>query len=532
MRAARVAPVLQVLPPVPDDNTAARARPAPPAQASRPEEETASRGSYRQILRSSTLMGSASLLNMVIGLVRTKLFAVWLGPSGVGLMGVLGTVVDLARSVAGLGLNQSGVRQIAESAATHDAARMARTAAALRATAYALGATGGLALALASPGVSQLTFGTPAHWPQVALLGAVLFCRLVADGYGALVHGMRRIADMARADLLAAFVGTVLAIGLVAVLHEDGVAPALLAIAAMSALTSWWMSRRAGLPAIAVPRAELAAEARALLRLGLAMMGGSLLTLGAAWAVRMILVRHDGLAEAGLYQSAWTLSGLVVGVILQAMGADFYPRLVSVARDDAEINRLVNEQTQVSLLLAGAGVMATMTLAPVAVPLLYSRAFGGTEEVLRWLCLGMTLRVLTWPMGYILVAKGASRRFVATEFVWAAAHVGLAALLIGAFGLAGAGMAFFAAYAVQAAVLVALVRRASGMRWSRANLRTALVVLPTIGATFVALQTLPHAVGLTLGLAATLVLSIWALRALLRLVPEGRLAKWLARRGL
>ena len=183
VRAARVAPVLQVLPPGPDDTTAAaRARPAPPAQDSRPEEETASRGSYRQILRSSTLMGSASLLNMVIGLVRTKLFAVWLGPSGVGLMGVLGTVVDLARSVAGLGLNQSGVRQVAESAATHDAARMARTAAALRATAYALGATGGLALALASPGVSQLTFGTPAHWPQVALLGAVLFCRLVADG--------------------------------------------------------------------------------------------------------------------------------------------------------------------------------------------------------------------------------------------------------------------------------------------------------------------------------------------------------------
>jgi PST family polysaccharide transporter len=70
----------------------------------------------------------------------------------------------------------------------------------------------------------------------------------VADGYGALVHGMRRIADMARADLLAAFVGSVFAIGLVAALHEDGVALSLLAIAAMSALTSWWMSRRAGLP--------------------------------------------------------------------------------------------------------------------------------------------------------------------------------------------------------------------------------------------------------------------------------------------
>ncbi|MFZ4649357.1 MAG: O-antigen translocase [Rubrivivax sp.] len=488
--------------------------------------------SYRQILRSSTVMGSASLLNMAIGLVRTKLFALWLGPSGVGLMGVLGTTADLARSVASLGLNQSGVRQIAESAAEQDAARMARTVAALRATAYVLGAAGGLALALASPWVSQLTFGTTDRWPQVAVLGAVIFFRLVADGYGALVHGMRRIADMARADLMAVFFGSVIAVGLVAVLHEDGVAPALLAIAAVSALTSWWASRRAGLPRQAVPRAELGAEVRALLRMGLAMMGGSLLTLGAAWGVRMVLVRHAGLAEAGLYQSAWTLSGLGVGVILQAMGADFYPRLVSVARDHSQINQLVNEQTQVSLLLAGVGVMATMTLAPVAVPLLYSRAFGGTEEVLRWLCLGMTLRVLTWPMGYILVAKGASRCFVATEAVWAAAHVGLAALLVGAFGLTGAGMAFFGAYAVQAVLLATLVRRTSGMRWSRANFRTARVVLPTVVGTFLALQLLPHDAGLVVGLAATLALSAWSLRTLARLVPEGRLARWLVRRGL
>jgi PST family polysaccharide transporter len=243
-------------------------------------------------------------------------------------------------------------------------------------------------------------------------------------------------------------------------------------------------------------------------------------------------VRHAGLAEAGLYQSAWTLSGLGVGVILQAMGADFYPRLVSVARDHSQINQLVNEQTQVSLLLAGVGVMATMTLAPVAVPLLYSRAFGGTEEVLRWLCLGMTLRVLTWPMGYILVAKGASRCFVATEAVWAAAHVGLAALLVGAFGLTGAGMAFFGAYAVQAVLLATLVRRTSGMRWSRANFRTARVVLPTVGGTFLALQLLPHDAGLVVGLAATLAMSAWSLRTLARLVPEGRLARWLVRRGL
>ena len=46
---------------------------------------------------------------------------------------------------------------------------------------------------------------------------------------------------------------------------------------------------------------------------------------------------------AGFYQAAWTLGGLYVGIILQAMGADFYPRLVGVATDNPQWNRLVND---------------------------------------------------------------------------------------------------------------------------------------------------------------------------------------------
>ena len=44
---------------------------------------------------------------------------------------------------------------------------------------------------------------------------------------------------------------------------------------------------------------------------------------------------------------------MYVGFILQAMGSDFYPRLTAVADDHAECNRLVNEQAQIGLLLAG-----------------------------------------------------------------------------------------------------------------------------------------------------------------------------------
>ena len=70
--------------------------------------------SYRQILRSTSIIGGSSVLNILIGLVRVKVLAVLLGPVGIGLAGLYTSIMGTATSVAGCGLGSSGVRQIAE----------------------------------------------------------------------------------------------------------------------------------------------------------------------------------------------------------------------------------------------------------------------------------------------------------------------------------------------------------------------------------------------------------------------------------
>ena len=87
---------------------------------------------FRGILKSSALIGASSLINVGLGAVRTKAMAVMLGPAGIGLLGAFSMILDLARSIAQLGLNGSGVRQIAEAASSGDERRLAVTALVLR----------------------------------------------------------------------------------------------------------------------------------------------------------------------------------------------------------------------------------------------------------------------------------------------------------------------------------------------------------------------------------------------------------------
>src|SRR5262245_5155768 len=94
-----------------------------------PDEEP---NSYRQILKSTAWVGGSSFVNIGIGIARTKVMAMLLGPAGFGLAGLYLSVAGLAQSIAGLGINSSGVRQIAEAAASGDSRRIAHTAAVLR----------------------------------------------------------------------------------------------------------------------------------------------------------------------------------------------------------------------------------------------------------------------------------------------------------------------------------------------------------------------------------------------------------------
>src|SRR5690348_9125671 len=329
---------------------------APASEAVSPASEK--KHSYGQILKSSALVGGSSLINIAIGIVRTKAMAMLLGPAGFGLTGLYSSIVDLTQSIAGLGINSSGVRQTAEAAGTSDTERIGRTAAVLRRTSIGLGVLGAVLLILFSAQVSALTFGTRKYAGAVALLSVAVFFKLVSGGQGALIQGMRRIADLARMNVWGALFGLLLAVPLVYFFREKGIVPALIGVAGMTIFTSWWYSRKIRVPTPHVNVRHVKQEAAPLLKLGIAFMASGLMTMGGAYAVRILVMRTLGFEATGLYQSAWTLGGLYVGFILQAMGADFYPRLTAVANDNAECNRLVNEQARVGLLLAGPGVIA------------------------------------------------------------------------------------------------------------------------------------------------------------------------------
>jgi len=490
--------------------------------------------SYGQILKSSALIGGASVLNIGIGIVRTKAMALILGPAGIGLLGLFTSIFELARSVAVMGLNSSGVREIAEATGSSDIQRIARAVTTLRRVVAFFAALGALLLAAFCVPVARLSFGDDQHAGTVALLAVAVFFGAVSAGQIALVQGMRRIADLARANVLGAFLGMICGVSVVYHFARSGdgnrgVVPALVCISAMTLLASWWYSRKIEVAKLVMSWREVAASASGLLKLGFVFMATGLMSLGVAYLIRIIVLRKLGVEAAGFYQAAWVLGGLYVGFILQAMGADFFPRLTAAVKDHAECNRLVNEQAEVSLLLAGPGIMGTLTFAALVIQIFYSAKFEPAVEVLRWICLGMLLRVASWPMGFVLLAKGARGYFFWSELASNVVQISLVWLFVRWFSLNGTGIAFFASYAFYWLLIFAIVRSVSGFRWSSANVRVGLLYCLLVSTVFLGWYWLPRTGSLVVGVGITSLAGVYSLRRLCTLVPLERLPRFMQR---
>lgn len=422
--------------------------------------------SYGQIVKSSSIMGGVAAISLVFGMVRTKFAAILIGTVGAGLLANFVAVQSVLTNLAGLGIGSSAVRDVARAYAKEDDEEIGRAVLTLRRSCWITGLAGALAMGLLSPWISRLTFGNTDYAWHFAALGLTVLLSNLQGGQTALIQGTRRIGELARLQLGAAVGGTVVSVLLYFWLGVAGLVPALVLMSMTNYGIAHYYSRQVPVPSVQMSFRDSFHAAKGMARLGIAMMWSSLAASAAAYGINAVITHQVGLHALGIYSAGFALSGMFANFVLNAMGSDYYPRLASVSDDDPAINRLVNEQTEVGLLLAVPGLVATLTLAPWVIHIFYTREFLPAVALLHWFTLGCLGRVISWPIGYLLMAKSRSAWMVACETTIQITHVLLVYAGIHFLGLPGAGIAFALLYAIYTAMLLVVARRVTGFSWN------------------------------------------------------------------
>lgn len=407
-----------------------------------------------------------------------KAVAILLGPAGVGFIGLFMNLMQTASAVAALGLGTVGTRQIAAAKAEGGDIALGRARRSLFWLTLLLAIAGGLIFWLSSGWLARIFVLDSSD--DLAFLWLAIGVTLSVGGgfYTALLTGMRQVGDLALVTIAAAVATALFGVAAIWLWGEQGiVAMVVLTPLATLVFGHIFVLRLGPAPGQSDGFTEIARQWPGMVRLGVPFMLSGLVTVLGQLAVRSFVQQEIGPEGLGHFQAAWAIGMMYIGYVLGAMATDYYPRLSASIQDREATVRLVNEQTEVALLLCAPVLLLMLGLAPWIITLLYAAEFYPAVEVLRWQILGDVLKVLSWPLGFLLLARGAGKSFILAESLGIGAFVLVSWVGLPLIGVTATGVGFLTMYVVYLPFVCWLAWRSSGFCWSRDVLRNGVALM-------------------------------------------------------
>lgn len=495
-------------------------------------EQAASAASYRRILKSSSIIGGASVINILIGLVRTKILAVLLGPTGVGLVSLFRSLMTTGTTVSTLGLDIVGARQVAEANEAQNYRQLALARRALLWATLALAVVGGIVMWVLRAPLAARVLGDPADSAIVGWLALGVAIGVSAASLGATIQGMRRVGDIARATVYGSVFNTI--VGIFAIWYWGNAALVyfVLLVPLGSFLFGWiYVSRLPRTESQPIRWRDMTGQWKMLFQVGFAFMAAALATQVIQLWIRVDVSKVLGTEALGQFQASYTITTQYLTLVLTAMATDYYPRLTGVMRDHTAATRLVNDQTEIALLLGAPILLAMMGLAPWVLRLLYTKDFAPAVLILRWQVLADVLKLASWPLGFILLAAGDGKTFFWTEAASLLVMGGIIDGLLHPFGLEITGVAYLACYVFYLPLIHWLAKRRIGFAWTAPVER--LLTVTFIACAIVGLIAAKTRWGVPVGCVSAAVYGTYALGRVSHMSeltgPAGKVGAWARR---
>lgn len=402
--------------------------------------------SYKQIVKATSIFGGVQVIQILISIIRSKFVAVLLGPLGMGINGLLSSTIGLIAGITNFGLGTSAVKSIAHAFGTGDEQKIATIIAVLRKLVWFTGFLGFIITLCLSSVLSKLTFGNYEYTWAFVWLSITLLINQISIGQAVVLRGTRRIKHMAKSTIIGSFLGLFTSLPLYYFYGNDGIVPALIITSITTLLLTWYFSSKVELPIVNVSFNTAIHQGKEMMKLGFVLSISSLITLATSYLLRTYIGSIGGLSQVGLYTAGFAIINTYVGMIFTAMSTDYYPRLAAIADYKEKRTELINQQGEVALLILGPILCLFIIFISLIIYILYSSKFFEISEMIQWAALGVFFKAASWPIGFIFLAKGDTKVFLASEIATNIYMLILNIVFYKFWGMNGLGLSYFISY--------------------------------------------------------------------------------------
>lgn len=459
--------------------------------------------SYRQIFKATSIFGGVQVFNILISIFRSKFIAVFIGPAGIGIFGLLTSTLSLISSLTSFGLGASAVKDIAYANESKDDGKLFEVGGVLNKLVWYTGGLGMILTLILAPFLSKLTFDNYNYTWSFVFLSATLLIGQLTLGKDAVLQGTRQLKWLAYANMVSSVASLLVTVPLYYFYGVGGIVPAIVVLSVTTLIiTQFYYSRlKFAIPSVNIQQAWI--KGKGMLRLGFFLSLSGIIASACSYLVRIFITKFGGIDQVGFYNAGFGIITSYVGIIFTAMATDYFPRLSGVSSDKKQFDLTVNQQGEIALIILGPVITGFLIFGNLAIIILYSTEFLPILSMMQYAIVGVFFKAASWLLGFIFLAKGDTKIYFWSEL---SANIYQALLNCTGFyygGLEGLGISFIAGYLLYLIQMVILSKYKYKFQFQKSFLRIFIfqIIIAAIAFAmiqFVLNQILSYFLGITL----------------------------------
>jgi O-antigen/teichoic acid export membrane protein len=412
----------------------------------------------KELITATLKMGTSSFIATLFRIISSKILAVMLGPSGIGLLSILGNIVQVFTSMVTFNGSQAIIQAIASKRK-----REGNVYKGLILGFYVVMLTLlSICLIIFAKPLSQLFFEEPRHIDIVLirLLILPIIINVILSYFTSILNGYRFIGQLAILAVISASVTAIISYPLALLIANGNIelwAIYLLIPSFISLLFAYWYVRTKNLiSTISFNFFRLSSQKifQHFFSISGTLLITGLITTGTLLYIRTLISQNMGLDSLGYFSVAWSLSLQYIMLFLSSFGTYYFPALANTKEDDKRLHLMYNIQ-HLTILVTLPLIIFVILLKPFIVSLLFSSDFLISLDIIRWMLLGDFLKASSWTIGMLILANADMKVFFWKEIALNIIFLIIAYISIEIYhNLEGVGQGYLVMYIVNLGYLL------------------------------------------------------------------------------
>ena len=408
------------------------------------------------IIKVFSLNALSTFVRMLAGMVSVKVVAVIIGPTGIALLGQLNNFSSILLGMANGGINTGITKYVAEYKDDDDKVK-AYISNALRIT-LVCSFVISLILILFCKWLSQLILLSEDFYYVFIVFGITILLFTLNGLVISILNGYKEFKLYVRVGIMGTIVGLLYSILLVFLWGLPGAMINAVTFQSIMLFVTLWMCRK--LPWM---KREYFFQRfdKPILRkyLGYSLM--TLTTLALLPTCQMLLrgyvISELSSTDAGIWEGMNRISNMYLSVITSAFSIYYLPRLSEITNPIELRSEIFRCYKVIVPTLLGISVLIFL-LKHLVIRILFTSEFYPMEGLFGWQLAGDMLKMYSWLLSYLMIAKAMTSKFVVTEIVFNLSYLSFAFLFMKLNGIVGLTQGYLINYIFYFIVMIFMFR--------------------------------------------------------------------------